>query len=589
MSILCSNCDLTTGIVLDTRPLILLGRIEADQTLPSEPLITAVTLTELSVGPLVAGRDEERAARRPDQRIEPESPATLLTDNPVDWGALPEVERTDPVSGRVVSGRSGTRFVVSPPFAEDAAGIEGPVSVDLTGGVLTYSLDEKWASDPARVWPVRIDPTVTVSGSGDVVDCFVSEAFGSGSFCSSSELKAGVDANGDERRSVIKFPNLDTVIPYLDTVYDAELRLFSHADTGGAAIELQASAVTEAWDTNVSWVNRDASNTWTTAGGTVDSTTPLYVDAAGSYTDAGGWVTPTGADILFVAGGSTLTSKDQLVRDRLVAQGHSVTVRDDDVVTAADADGRDLVIVSSSVVYSKIGNMFRNTSTPVLTWEAYIFGDMELTGASYLNRGETSSYQSQVTITDPNHPMAAGLSGTVTVATANSKFSWGASLPSGAEQVATLATDSSKSVIFAYQKGDSMDGGFTAPGARVAMFPNYFTPSYMTAEGWELWDAAVTWALDPANNGNSTSAGSVLFVAGNTSPLPVTCPPPPTSRIWATRSPTPMTTPSPLGTPPATTWWCCPARWCSPRSATCSRRRMCRCSRGRAGCSTTWR
>ncbi len=32
--------------------------------LPAEPLITAVTLAELSVGPLVASTDEERAARQ---------------------------------------------------------------------------------------------------------------------------------------------------------------------------------------------------------------------------------------------------------------------------------------------------------------------------------------------------------------------------------------------------------------------------------------------------------------------------------------------------------------------------------------------
>lgn len=33
-------------------------------SLPEEPLITAVTLAELSVGPLVASTDEERAARQ---------------------------------------------------------------------------------------------------------------------------------------------------------------------------------------------------------------------------------------------------------------------------------------------------------------------------------------------------------------------------------------------------------------------------------------------------------------------------------------------------------------------------------------------
>ena len=49
--------------ILDTSTVILLGRlVEAD--LPAEPLITAVTLAELSVGPLVPSDDRERAARQ---------------------------------------------------------------------------------------------------------------------------------------------------------------------------------------------------------------------------------------------------------------------------------------------------------------------------------------------------------------------------------------------------------------------------------------------------------------------------------------------------------------------------------------------
>jgi tRNA(fMet)-specific endonuclease VapC len=50
--------------VLDTSTLILLGRITNGDLLPSEPLITVVTLAELSVGPLVATDDVERAARQ---------------------------------------------------------------------------------------------------------------------------------------------------------------------------------------------------------------------------------------------------------------------------------------------------------------------------------------------------------------------------------------------------------------------------------------------------------------------------------------------------------------------------------------------
>jgi predicted nucleic acid-binding protein len=50
--------------ILDTNTLILIGRVTDSATLPSEPLITAVTLAELSVGPLVASNARERAARQ---------------------------------------------------------------------------------------------------------------------------------------------------------------------------------------------------------------------------------------------------------------------------------------------------------------------------------------------------------------------------------------------------------------------------------------------------------------------------------------------------------------------------------------------
>jgi hypothetical protein len=50
--------------ILDTSTVILLGRIDDDEALPTEPLITAVTLAELSVGPLVATSAQEREARQ---------------------------------------------------------------------------------------------------------------------------------------------------------------------------------------------------------------------------------------------------------------------------------------------------------------------------------------------------------------------------------------------------------------------------------------------------------------------------------------------------------------------------------------------
>ncbi|MBA3286394.1 MAG: type II toxin-antitoxin system VapC family toxin [Acidimicrobiia bacterium] len=50
--------------LLDTRTVILLPRLRDPAALPAEPLISTITLAELSVGPLAARSDEERANRQ---------------------------------------------------------------------------------------------------------------------------------------------------------------------------------------------------------------------------------------------------------------------------------------------------------------------------------------------------------------------------------------------------------------------------------------------------------------------------------------------------------------------------------------------
>jgi tRNA(fMet)-specific endonuclease VapC len=50
--------------LLDTSTVILLSRLRDPSVLPERPLISAITLAELSVGPLVSGTDAERAARQ---------------------------------------------------------------------------------------------------------------------------------------------------------------------------------------------------------------------------------------------------------------------------------------------------------------------------------------------------------------------------------------------------------------------------------------------------------------------------------------------------------------------------------------------
>jgi tRNA(fMet)-specific endonuclease VapC len=86
--------------ILDTNTVLLLSRLEDPELLPEEPLITSVTLAELSVGPLIASTEEERAARQ-----------AHLQQAEADFEPLPFDARAARVFGRVVAAlrRSGRK------------------------------------------------------------------------------------------------------------------------------------------------------------------------------------------------------------------------------------------------------------------------------------------------------------------------------------------------------------------------------------------------------------------------------------------------------------------------------------------------
>ncbi len=78
--------------ILDTNTVILLTRLSDPAWLPDKPTITAVTLAELSVGPLVASTLTERAARQ-----------AHLQQAESDFDALPFDQAAARAFGRVAS------------------------------------------------------------------------------------------------------------------------------------------------------------------------------------------------------------------------------------------------------------------------------------------------------------------------------------------------------------------------------------------------------------------------------------------------------------------------------------------------------
>ena len=191
--------------------------------------------------------------------------------------------------------------------------------------------------------------------------------------------------------------------------------------------------------------------------------------------------------ILFVGRTNPLPADDQALVDQLISLGYSVPVLDERSISSADADGKDLVIISDSVNSRRVNTIFRDVTTPVMTWEAGLYDDMQLTESSNAALG-FSTDQTQLTIINSVHPLADGLSGSVVALSSGSDFFWGE--PSSNAIEIAESDDGSHLVIFAYESGAEMVG-LTAPARRLAFFNG--DGDLYTAEGWQLFETAVSW------------------------------------------------------------------------------------------------
>ena len=116
------------------------------------------------------------------------------------------------------------------------------------------------------------------------------------------------------------------------------------------------------------------------------------------------------------------------------------------------------------------------------------------------NGGNTQNDQTQIEIVDPSHPLAAGLSGVVTVTSAPGTMSRGiGELAAGASLVAS--TMDGNHAIFAADVGDALlgDGSpgnpATANGRRVMFFLQDNNFADLTPDGLALFDASVAYVV----------------------------------------------------------------------------------------------
>jgi RHS repeat-associated protein len=170
---------------------------------------------------------------------------------------------------RLVDAGGVSRWVIAPPFMTDAVGARSEgvaISVDGQGRLVQTITDTAWIEDPARVWPVSVDPTV--SSTAIITDCQLHEDAPALTDCASATGVVGDDGTG-EHRMVYAFDVHAAFDEPVQVINDAWLGLRrTTANPGSATSQIDVHGLTEPFDpADVSWDDRTATTAWGTAGG----------------------------------------------------------------------------------------------------------------------------------------------------------------------------------------------------------------------------------------------------------------------------------------------------------------------------------
>jgi RHS repeat-associated protein len=183
-------------------------------------------------------------------------------------------------------------FSFAAPFMQDSSGtldsLSDAVRLQLTkaadGYDVTLSADRNWLDSKQRVWPVAIDPTVTLRSDPE---CTISSDPSSVIAGCSHLSVLGVgkrSGSPDADRSLFRFQL--TGVPADAHVDSATFGLTTYWPPQSGA-SLSVHPVTKDWSTTVSWVNADGATPWGQPGGDLGApvaTSQVPAGASGAYT-----------------------------------------------------------------------------------------------------------------------------------------------------------------------------------------------------------------------------------------------------------------------------------------------------------------
>jgi hypothetical protein len=222
--------------------------------------------------------------------------------------------------------------------------------------------------------------------------------------------------------------------------------------------------------------------------------TTIRPDSAGSRVVADGRQA-----LLLVAGGEedgagVLAESDRLFRSRLEGLGFEVDVVAPNAASEDDLRRARVVVLSFTINAGALPASFAELPVPIVAVESSAFTQLGFTGPRWRRDVGNGPRLMDITVINPEHPLAAGLSGSVRVLARPQRVRWAAP-PATATAIASYpGTMDDETLVFGYEKGDFTADG-RASARRVGLFlGNDKIVRSLTEQGWRLFDAAVSWA-----------------------------------------------------------------------------------------------
>jgi hypothetical protein len=189
---------------------------------------------------------------------------------------------------------------------------------------------------------------------------------------------------------------------------------------------------------------------------------------------------------------------DEPLTSRLEELGFAVDVVPlDDRTTSLPGELRQasVVVLSPTLLAGELSDDLVELPVPMVVLETSAFTRLGLTGPVWKrDLGNNDQRFKVVQIAAPDHPLAAGLTGTPAVLTRPTLLRWGVPSDDAVIIAHYPGGPAHHSAVFAYERGSDMPGG-RAAARRVALFlGNGRVIRSLTPDGWRLFDAAVAWS-----------------------------------------------------------------------------------------------